>query len=93
MRLLAIDTSSDACSVALQVGAETIDKHVVEPRAHTKILIPMVEELLRDADVTLAELDAVVVGNGPGSFIGMRLGASGAQGICHGAGLQIVPVS
>ncbi len=93
MRLLAIDTSSDACSVALQVGAETIDKHVVEPRAHTKILIPMIEELLGDAEVTLAELDAVVVGNGPGSFIGMRIGASVAQGICHGAGLQIVPVS
>ncbi len=93
MRLLAIDTSSDACSVALQVGAETIDRHVVEPRAHTKILIPMIEELLGDAEVTLAELDAVVVGNGPGSFIGMRIGASVAQGICHGAGLQIVPVS
>ena len=93
MNLLAIDTSSSACSVAVQVGAEIIEKHVVEPRQHTKILIPMIEGLLRDADLTLSDLDTVVLGNGPGSFIGMRIGASVAQGICHGAGLQIVPVS
>lgn len=93
MKLLAIDTSSNACSVALQSGADSFERHVVEPRAHTKILIPMIEELLQDAAVALSELDAVVLGNGPGSFIGMRIGASVAQGICHGAGLQIVPVS
>ena len=93
MMLLAIDTSSDACSVALQSGADIFEKHVIEPREHTKILVPMIEELLRDAGVALSGLDAVVLGNGPGSFIGMRIGASVAQGICHGAGLQIVPVS
>jgi len=53
----------------------------------------MIEELLRDARTTPGELDAVVLGNGPGSFIGMRIGASVAQGICHGAALPIVPVS
>ena len=93
MNLLALDTSSDACSVALQSGADMFEMHVVEPRQHTKILVPMIEELLRDSGVALAGLDAVVLGNGPGSFIGMRIGASVAQGICHGAGLQIVPVS
>lgn len=93
MKLLAIDTSSDACSVAVQVGKEIIEKHVVEPREHTKILVPMIEELLQAAGVALSDLDAVVLGNGPGSFIGMRIGASVAQGICHGAGLRIVPVS
>ncbi len=93
MNLLALDTSSDACSVALQVGDEIIEKHVVEPREHTKILVPMIEELLHAAGVSLSGLDAVVLGNGPGSFTGMRIGASVAQGICYGAGLQIVPVS
>jgi tRNA threonylcarbamoyladenosine biosynthesis protein TsaB len=93
MKLLAIDTSSDACSVAVQAGDEVLETHVVEPREHTKILIPMIEELLQQADVVSSELDAVVLGNGPGSFIGMRIGASVAQGICYGAGLQIVPVS
>lgn len=93
MRLLAIDTSSDACSVALQLGADITEKHVVEPREHTRILVPMIDELMQDAELQLADLDAVVLGNGPGSFIGMRIGASVAQGICYGAGLNIVPVS
>jgi tRNA threonylcarbamoyladenosine biosynthesis protein TsaB len=93
MKLLAIDTSSDACSVALQRGDDIFEDHVVRPREHTKILVPMIENLLQEARTTLAELDAVVLGNGPGSFIGMRIGASVAQGICHGAALQIVPVS
>ncbi len=93
MKLLAIDTSSDACSVALQVGENISEEHVVEPREHTRILLPMIEQLLQDADVDLSNLDAVVLGNGPGSFIGMRIGASVAQGICYGAGLKIAPVS
>lgn len=93
MKLLAIDTSSNACSVALLAADEVLDKHVVEPRAHTKILMPMITELLADGGVSLQDLDAVVLGNGPGSFIGMRIGASVAQGLCHGADLPIVPVS
>lgn len=93
MNLLAIDTSSDACSVALQVGKQLSEKHVVAPREHTRILVPMIDELLQSASVALPDLQAVVLGNGPGSFIGMRIGASVAQGICYGAGLKIVPVS
>ena len=93
MKLLAIDTSSNACSVALQVADDVLDKHVVEPRAHTRILMPMITELLAEGGVSLQQLDAIVLGNGPGSFIGMRIGASVAQGLCHGADLPIVPVS
>lgn len=93
MNLLALDTSSNACSIALQVGDEMFEDHVVEPREHTKILVPMIEEVLLKADTNLSDLDAVVLGNGPGSFIGMRIGASVAQGLCHGAGIKIVPVS
>lgn len=93
MILLAIDTSSDACSVALQLGEDVFEQHIVRPREHTKLLIPMIEGLLLDAGTTLSKLDAVILGNGPGSFIGMRIGASVAQGICYGAGLEIAPVS
>ncbi len=93
MKLLAIDTSSDACSVALQVDEEVFEQHVVGEREHTSILVPMIEALLRDGAIEMADLDAVVLGNGPGSFIGMRIGASVAQGICYGAGLKLVPVS
>lgn len=91
--LLAIDTSSNACSVALQSGDDIAEKHVVEARAHTKILLPMITDLFQETGIMAAELDAVVLGNGPGSFIGMRIGASVAQGIAYGAGLKIVPVS
>lgn len=93
MILLALDTSSDACSVALADDGQVSHRHVVEPRAHTHILIPMIEEVLAKGDVAIADLDAIVLGNGPGSFIGMRIGASVAQGIAYGAGLEIVAVS
>jgi len=93
MKFLAIDTSSNACSVALQVGDDVTHQHIVEPRAHTKILLPMITAVLAEAAVAVADLDAVLLGNGPGSFIGMRIGASVAQGLAFGAGINIVPVS
>ena len=93
MNLLALDTSSDACSVALQIGDEIFEQHVVQAKEHTNILIPMIQSLHLDAGVGLQELDAIVLGNGPGSFIGMRIAASVAQGLAFGAGLKIVPVS
>jgi tRNA threonylcarbamoyladenosine biosynthesis protein TsaB len=93
MNLLAIDTSSNACSVAVTCGDEVIEKHVVEPREHTRILMPMIRELLQASNLDIAELDYVVLGNGPGSFIGMRIGASVAQGIAHASGAGLIPVS
>lgn len=93
MKLLALDTSSIACSVAVACGDTTIEKHEEKPREHTRILVPMIRSALVDANVRLEELDAIVLGNGPGSFIGMRIAASVAQGIAHGAKLGIVPVS
>lgn len=93
MNLLAIDTSSDACSVALQLGDEINEQFVVQPKEHTNILIPMIKNLLHDAGVELQDLDAIVLGNGPGSFIGMRIAASVAQGLAFASGLKIVPVS
>lgn len=93
MRLLAIETSTEACSVALRHDDDVFENHVVRPREHTRILLPMIRGLLAEAGVAIADLDAVVLGNGPGSFIGMRIGASVAQGICFGAGIKIAPVS
>ena len=93
MKLLAIDTSSLACSVALQVGDAVVQRHEEQEREHTRLLVPMIREVLVEAGIETADLDAIVLGNGPGSFIGMRIAASVAQGLAHGAGLQIVPVS
>ena len=93
MNLLALDTSSNACSVAVMRDDKLYEGHVVEPRRHTQILVPMIEQVMADAALTLEELDAIVLGIGPGSFIGMRIAASVAQGLAYGAGLQIIPVS
>ena len=93
MNLLALDTSSLACSVALQVGSKISERHEEQAREHTRLLMPMISSLLTESDITLADLDAVVLGNGPGSFIGMRIAASVAQGLAFGSGLNIVPVS
>ena len=93
MKLLALDTSSLACSVALQADADIFERHEEQAREHTRLLMPMVRAVLDEASVTTDQLDAVVLGNGPGSFIGMRIAASVAQGIAHGAGIPIVPVS
>lgn len=93
MRLLAIDTSSDACSVALRIDGRDIERHTVQPREHTNLLMPMIRDVLAEGDASLGDLDAIVLGNGPGSFIGMRIAASVAQGLCFGAGLLLLPVS
>ena len=93
MNLLALDTSSNACSVALLVDDDVIGNHVIKPREHTAILIPMIEDTLRQRDLSIDALDGIVLGNGPGSFIGMRIAASVAQGMAFGAGLKIAPVS
>ena len=93
MKVLALDTSSDACSVALQIDDRVEDNHKELPREHTRLLMPMIESLMRDHEVALQDLDTIVLGNGPGSFIGMRIGAAVAQGMAFGAGLELVPVS
>ena len=93
MKLLALDTSSIACSVAVQIDKTTIERHEEQPREHARLLVPMIKSSLSEAGMTLAELDAIVLGNGPGSFIGMRIAASVAQGLAFGTGLKIMPVS
>lgn len=93
MKLLAIDTSSIACSVALQTADTVIERHEEQAREHTRLLTPMIRDVLAEADMKSEQLDAIVLGNGPGSFIGMRIAASVAQGLAHGADLNIVPVS
>ena len=93
MRLLAIDTSSTACSVALSVGSVVFERHEEQAREHTRLVTPMIRSVLSEGGVEPGDLEAIVLGNGPGSFIGMRIAASVAQGLAHGAGLGIAPVS
>ena len=93
MKLLALDTSSLACSVALQLDDEITHRHEEQPREHTRLLVPMIRELLAESGITAASLDGIVLGNGPGSFIGMRIATSVAQGMAFAADVPVVPVS
>ena len=80
-RILAIETSSDACSVAISDGEVNYSFHELMPRQHTEALIGVIDDLLNSASLDIKDLDAVAVGCGPGSFTGIRLACSTAQGI------------
>jgi len=93
MKILAVDTATEACSAALRIGEETIERFEVLGRGHAERLLPMVQEVLAEGGVALSAVDAIAFGRGPGSFTGLRIGAGITQGLAFGAGLRVVPVS
>ena len=93
LRILALETATDACSAALSIGGEISERFEIAPRRHVALLLPFVEDLLTEAGLAVGQLDAVAFGRGPGSFTGLRIAAGMAQGIAFGADLPVVPVS
>ena len=93
MRLLAIETSTEACSIALWVDGDVRERHEVAPRRHTQLALPWADELLAEAGIARAQLDAIAVGRGPGAFTGVRLGIALAQGIALALDRPLLPVS
>jgi tRNA threonylcarbamoyladenosine biosynthesis protein TsaB len=91
--LLAVETSTIACSVALSRTGVVYEDHRIAPRQHNQLVLPMIDALLTRAAIRPAQLDGVVFGCGPGSFTGVRIAASVAQGIALGCGIETVGVS
>lgn len=92
-KILALDTSTEACSVAVSVNGTILEAYEHIPKAHTRHLLPMIDRLLKEASLEAKELDALSFGRGPGSFTGVRIACSVIQGLGLGLNKPIVPVS
>lgn len=93
MRLLAIETATEACSVALWIDGEVRARHELAPRRHTQLVLPWAEQLLAEAGLAKSQLDAIAVGRGPGAFTGVRLAIALTQGLALALDRPVVPVS
>ncbi len=93
MNLLAIETATEACSVALIHGQDIIARSEIAPRRHTELVLPMADALLAEAGIGRHALDAIAVGRGPGAFTGVRLGVSLAQGMALALDLPVITIS
>lgn len=93
MNLLAFETSTEACSVALWRDGAVVERFEVAPRRHAELALPWAEALLAEAGVVRAQLDAIAVGRGPGAFTGVRLGVAIAQGVALALDKPVVAVS
>lgn len=93
MKILAVETSTDACSAALFIDGELSEKFAVAPREHTKLILPMIQDLMAEAELVPQQLDALALSRGPGSFTGVRIATGVAHGIAFGADLPVAMVS
>ncbi|MGP1952796.1 MAG: tRNA (adenosine(37)-N6)-threonylcarbamoyltransferase complex dimerization subunit type 1 TsaB [Arsenophonus sp. ET-KM2-MAG3] len=91
--ILAIDTTSEACSVAVWCDGKIFNQFEVSPRGHTKKILPMVRQCLIEANLDLQHIDVLAFGQGPGSFTGIRITIGVAQGLAFGANLPMIGIS
>ena len=92
LKILAIDTATEACSVALNLHGAVTQRFEIAPNGHSKLVLDMAESLLKQCGLDLQQLDALAVDVGPGSFTGLRIGIGVAQGLAYGAGRKVIPV-
>lgn len=92
-KLLAIDTSTEACSVALFIDGDLLENFTIIPRQHNEKILSMVKSILADGNVTLNHLDAIVFGRGPGAFTGLRIATAVVQGLAFAVDIPVIPIS
>ena len=93
MKLLAVETATEACSAALYIDGEITERFSLTANEHTKLILPMIDTLMSEAGLLPQQLDALAFGCGPGSFTGVRIATGVIQGIAFGADLPVVPIS
>lgn len=93
MKILAIDTATEACSVALLNNEQSFSTFEICPQQHSQRILPMIDELLKGQSIKLNDLDAIAYGRGPGSFTGVRIATGIAQGLAFGAELPVLQIS
>jgi len=93
MNILAIETSTESCSVALEAGGQVLHRYRHAPRQHAELLLPWVQELLAEAKISFDDLDVVAFSRGPGSFTSVRIGIGVVQGIAWASDCPVVPIS
>lgn len=93
MKLLAIETSQEACSANLYIDGENHQLYKVAPREHSALILKMMDQVLVDSGTALSQLDAVAFGRGPGSFTGLRIASGVIQGVAYAVDLPVVPIS
>jgi len=93
MNLLAIETATETCSVALAVGAEVRERYEHAPRKHAELLLPWVQQLMAEAGLSFNSLDGIAFSRGPGSFTSLRIGIGIVQGLAWAADRPVIPVS
>jgi tRNA threonylcarbamoyladenosine biosynthesis protein TsaB len=91
--ILAIEAATEACSVALSVDGQSYSSFTVCPQQHSQRLLPMIEDLLRQAGIELDDVDYLAYGQGPGSFTGVRIATGVMQGLAMGAELPVIGIS
>jgi len=93
MKILALDSSTEACSAALLFGDEIIEQYEFAPMQHNKLILKMIESLLSEAGLSFSQLDCLAFSNGPGSYTGLRLSAGVIQGIAFAHHLPVALIS
>ena len=93
MKLLAFETATEACSVALYIDGEIRERFEIAPKQHTQLALPWAEQLLAETGIKKSQLDAIAVGIGPGAFTGVRLAVALVQGIALALNKPVIPIS